>query len=142
MASITPTDILTKPLFNWSDVAEMRQPAVKAEKDRIVKEAKDLRENAKTPEEKIAATQADKAAAKSRKEIEARRFADAHLWTGVPTLQQADVENKLHGPEGYRRILQEERAPHRQVLLQDSQGQVQLGHVCAARLEVREVCGG
>jgi hypothetical protein len=34
MASITPTDILTKPLFNWSDVAEMRQPAVKAEKDR------------------------------------------------------------------------------------------------------------
>jgi hypothetical protein len=34
MASITPTDILTKPLFNWSDVADMRQPAVKAEKDR------------------------------------------------------------------------------------------------------------
>lgn len=34
MASITPTDILTKPLFNWSDVAEMRQPVVKAEKDK------------------------------------------------------------------------------------------------------------
>jgi hypothetical protein len=34
MASITPTDILTKPLFNWSYVAEMRQPAVKAEKDK------------------------------------------------------------------------------------------------------------
>lgn len=34
MASITPTDILTKPLFNWSDVADLRQPAVKAEKDK------------------------------------------------------------------------------------------------------------
>ena len=42
MASITPTDILTKPLFNWSDVAEMRQPAVKAEKD---KKQSNLQEN-------------------------------------------------------------------------------------------------
>jgi len=34
MASISPTDILMHPLFNWSDVADLRQPSVKADKDR------------------------------------------------------------------------------------------------------------
>jgi len=34
MASISPTHILTKPLFDWDDLAEMRKPAVRAEKER------------------------------------------------------------------------------------------------------------
>ena len=69
--------------------------ALKAEKDKIVKETKELRENAKTSEEKIAAGAADKAAAKTKKEIDTRRFADAHLWPGVPTLMQVTERLKL-----------------------------------------------
>jgi DNA topoisomerase-1 len=53
-----------------------------------VAKAKTMKENAKTDEEKIAATEADLAAKQQKREAADAKFSQAHLWEKIPSSDQ------------------------------------------------------
>mmetsp|Transcript_16721 Transcript_16721/g.18591 ORF Transcript_16721/g.18591 Transcript_16721/m.18591 type:complete len:779 (+) Transcript_16721:215-2551(+) len=69
-------------------------PLKKSEKEMIeaageaIAKAKRMKEEAKTNEEKIAATEADEAAKQQRRDCNDAKFVQAHLWDKIPTQDQ------------------------------------------------------
>jgi len=61
--------------------------------DAALENAKKMKEEAKTDEEKIAATKADAEAKQLRKDMGDSKFSQAHLWESVPT--ESQVANKI-----------------------------------------------
>ena len=93
-ALINQKKILKKILKRLNEGKEEGIPKKKSQ-DKLVEnaakaavKAKALKEKAKTNEEKIAATEADEAAKKMKKEAAEAKFTQAHLWENVPTQDQ------------------------------------------------------
>ena len=64
------------------------QAKMQEEVQKALDKAKKMKNKAKTNEEKIAATQADEAAKKKKRELADLKFTQAHLWEKIPTADQ------------------------------------------------------